>query len=411
MEKLPKNRPWLPGGLGRAAFALILCLVSLGAFGLSSEADTCLACHSDKAVAPVVDLASMDKSVHAAFDCTVCHAGAKDLPHEATSLKADCSTCHSDVTAVYAKSVHGRAQSTGDKAAASCTSCHGQGHAILPASNPDSTVYHKNLPKTCGTCHSSGKIANAANVNVDTAYDLYADSIHGRAAMKSGIAGAANCADCHGSHDIQPKTDPLSPINRVNAGDTCGKCHVDVYRDWKGSKHADAYTAGNPKAPVCIDCHVAHTITQVNSASSFNTLIDECGTCHASQLESYRESFHGKVVYLGDTKVAKCADCHSAHKVLPSTDPLAPTNAANLTQTCQACHPGANASFAEYQTHAEYKNPAKSPLLFYIWVFMTLLLVGVFAFFGVHTILWLTHSLRTRKGSKGTTNKEGHDGR
>ncbi len=37
---------------------------------------------------------------------------------------------------------------------ANCASCHGA-HGILPSSDPDSTVYKGNLPRTCGKCHQN----------------------------------------------------------------------------------------------------------------------------------------------------------------------------------------------------------------------------------------------------------------
>ncbi len=393
----------------RILLPAIMLAAMTTAFALSKEADTCLACHSDKTIAPLVDVSRMDASMHASLDCTTCHPGAADLPHNPQGLKPNCGSCHSSEQAVYAKSIHGRASASGDKAAASCVSCHGDGHAILAVKNPDSAVYHKNLPATCGQCHSAGKIPNPANANVATAFDMYADSIHGKAAMKSGLASAANCQDCHGSHDIQPKTDPTSPAFRGNVPETCGKCHVDILRDYRGSSHAIAFQQGNQKAPVCSDCHLPHSIKRVDESKAYNKLIDECGACHAREYSTYRESFHGKVVYLGNLKVAKCADCHNAHMVLPTSDPRSPSSSARKMQTCQKCHKDANASFAQYETHADFKDAKKAPLLHGIWLFMTLLLVSVFGIFGVHTLLWFAHSTRTGKWRR--AKKEGDDAR
>ena len=36
---------------------------------------------------------------------------------------------------------------------------------------------------------------------------------------------AANCASCHGVHDIRPSSDPRSHVNAANLAQTCGKCH------------------------------------------------------------------------------------------------------------------------------------------------------------------------------------------
>jgi hypothetical protein len=184
---------------------------------------------------------------------------------------------------------------------------------------------------------------------------------------------------------------------------------VTVLRDWNASSHAIAWLAGNRKAPVCSDCHFSHSVNNVDVAKTYNGLINECSTCHSSEFGTYRDSFHGKVVNLGDLRVAKCSDCHGAHMVLPSSDPRSPTSSAKLTQTCRKCHAEATASFTDYRPHAEYRNAKKFPQLHAIYLFMTLLLLGVFAFFGLHTLLWLTHSLRTGKGRKNPESKEGND--
>jgi len=35
----------------------------------------------------------------------------------------------------------------------------------------------------------------------------------------------ANCASCHGTHNIQPSSDPRSTVNPMNLSRTCGQCH------------------------------------------------------------------------------------------------------------------------------------------------------------------------------------------
>src|SRR5574338_805631 len=36
----------------------------------------------------------------------------------------------------------------------------------------------------------------------------------------------ANCASCHGVHNILPSSDPKSMINAANLPQTCGQCHI-----------------------------------------------------------------------------------------------------------------------------------------------------------------------------------------
>jgi hypothetical protein len=64
-------------------------------------------------------------------------------------------------------------------------------------------------------------------------------------------------------------------------------------------------------------------------------------------------------------------------------------NKANLVKTCSQCHAGANASFVQYQPHANARDRKLNPALYFIRLFMNLLLASVLTFFLIHTILWL----------------------
>ena len=78
---------------------------------------------------------------------------------------------------------------------------------------------------------------------------------------------------------------------------------------------------------------------------------------------------------------------------LPASDPRSSIAPANLVKTCGKCHPGSNENFVKYDPHADPHNRVKSPLFYYTYLFMNLLLVGTFSFFGIHGILWLQRSL------------------
>ena len=399
MEKKPSSiasQGHATAGRRTAVMMFFLLAAAVTGPALSKNAETCLACHSEGSVAPPAVLDAMDRSVHGSLDCVVCHPGAAAMPHETRTLKTSCGTCHSSEQATYDASIHGRAISAGEKEAATCLSCHGQPHAILRADNPDSTVYHISLPRTCGQCHATGKLPSSLNMPVTNAFNLYTDSIHGKALMKSGLLVAANCTNCHGSHDIRRKSDPASLVNRAAVPGTCGACHAGILREYSESSHFKALGDGEAKAPECGTCHTPHSITSAESAQSVNLLISQCSGCHETQVATFRDSFHGKVTTLGDLSVAHCASCHGAHRVLPASDPRSPTSPALLMQTCQKCHPQATASFAQYRPHAEYKNKSKYPGLYGIYLFMTVLLLAVFGFFGAHSLLWLVHSVRTR---------------
>jgi cytochrome b subunit of formate dehydrogenase len=106
-------------------------------------------------------------------------------------------------------------------------------------------------------------------------------------------------------------------------------------------------------------------------------------------VKTYMASYHGKNFRLGfPEKVAGCADCHTAHSVLPKNNPLSSLHPANLRHTCGACHKNTSANFVAYYPHAEYDRE-KYPVLFWTFVAMSTLLVSVFAVFWLHTILWM----------------------
>jgi cytochrome b subunit of formate dehydrogenase len=72
----------------------------------------------------------------------------------------------------------------------------------------------------CGGCH--GEIAES-----------YFETFHGKVS-KLGYSAAAQCYDCHGSHDILPPNNPKSHLSRQNIVKTCGKCHEGSHRQFAG---------------------------------------------------------------------------------------------------------------------------------------------------------------------------------
>jgi cytochrome b subunit of formate dehydrogenase len=56
----------------------------------------------------------------------------------------------------------------------------------------------------------------------------------------------ANCASCHGVHDIKPSSDPASSINKANLATTCGQCHPGANENFtKGPVHVLMAKNGN----------------------------------------------------------------------------------------------------------------------------------------------------------------------
>ena len=99
---------------------------------------------------------------------------------------------------------------------------------------------------------------------------------------------------------------------------------------------------------------------------------------------------------MGFSRIATCADCHTAHQIHPAGDARSSVGPANRLKTCQKCHPGATANFARYDPHANTHDKGRSRLLWATALFMRILLAGVFAFFGIHTLLWFPRSVKAR---------------
>src|SRR5262249_40893694 len=60
-------------------------------------------------------------------------------------------------------------------------------------------------------------------------------------ASSLGSQVVANCASCHGVHNILPSSDPRSTINKANLVTTCGQCHPGVSEKFVlGKVHVDA---------------------------------------------------------------------------------------------------------------------------------------------------------------------------
>jgi cytochrome b subunit of formate dehydrogenase len=103
------------------------------------------------------------------------------------------------------------------------------------------------------------------------------------------------------------------------------------------------------------------------------------------------------VTALGYSKPARCSDCHGSHNILSPSDPNSTLSEANIVGTCQKCHESANEKFTRYLAHGDHNDRAKYPFLFYTYWGMVSLLFFTFAFFGLHTLLWLLKSLKEKQ--------------
>ena len=252
--------------------------------------DTCASCHSNQQFlsrhkipfAHPVEL--YRQSVHgravvdgdgAAATCSDCHGSHGIFPPKDARSKtnhwnipATCGHCHADIAKTYGESVHGQAMKEGVSAAPVCSDCHGE-HLILGPKEQGSLVNAGRVSMaTCGRCHSDERLALRYNLPADRV-PSYVDSYHGLA-QRGGSQIVANCASCHGVHNIFRSSDARSTVNAANLSKTCGVCHAgagdhfisrsstraDRKRTSASSRKVDSLDllASNPVDPRLHDC-------------------------------------------------------------------------------------------------------------------------------------------------------------
>ena len=245
--------------------------------------------------------------------CGVCHTGFDNYPHPTTKASActqchnngdgsqaiqvslpfkdarslvvamniRCSTCHENKYIALTNGSHARIFKSGNLSAPMCSDCHSS-HTIRPVAQTNTSLY-------CAKCHASS-------------FNSLKTSIHGESLAKQAPADAPTCSTCHSSHSLNG---PSDPDFRKNSVAICLKCHqdkammdrynlpsdlfdthVDNFHTMKVDvlERQDMNVTGD--APVCIDCHGAHSVRansdQGSSISSTNLLVT-CLKCHSGQ--------------------------------------------------------------------------------------------------------------------------------
>lgn len=404
-----------------AAWILVIGGVLLAPVNSFSD---CLQCHGDKSlttknsqgqtISLYVDSAVLEHSVHGGFGCQDCHTGITSLPHAQHLPPVDCGSCHTDVAAVYNR--HGLRKETPGQLMPDCPDCHGT-HDILAPANKDSKVNPVNLPATCGRCHEDPSIVGQYHIPMTRPVQVFETSVHSRL-VDHNRRLAATCIDCHSregtAHMIWAPIFPQSSIYHFNIPKTCGRCHSKVQKDYEQGIHGQVAAMGEADAPVCTDCHSAHEILPVTDprspVSPTNVSMTVCAPCHeerriniqyglaAGVIESWLHSYHGLKSTDGDPRVANCSSCHRTHFILPRTDPRSSVAAANVQKTCARCHPSITAQLAStpiHETRGIYLNVTAR-------TFRNIYIVAIFVIIGAMAMHWLIDlSKRIRNLNRG----------
>ena len=167
-------------------------------------------------------------------------------------------------------------------------------------------------------------------------------------------AAATACETCH--------RDQRDTRLAVPAHDFAGS---DVHRD-RGFTCIDCH-GGNPNEPDKVKAKAPATGFKGKPVGQ--QVIAVCSRCHSDgalmrkfapkqridQAAEYATSVHGQQLAKGDTRVATCVSCHSAHGVRLVTDAKAPVYVLNVASTCARCH-------SDGERMKGYKLPDGSPL-------------------------------------------------
>jgi len=159
----------------------------------------------------------------------------------------------------------------------------------------------------------------------------------------------------------------VTPVPGTYVGvSVCRACHSDIVEQWKGSRHAQAFSspifqqnwAQRGSGVGCLECHTTGSDPATGKVA-FEGVICEachgpfqqghpqvsmpvrpdsslCATCHKSTTDEWRASKHGEVGI-------NCQACHNPHSQAPLAD--------NVTALCTACHKDTGAVFT-HSTHA-----------------------------------------------------------
>ncbi len=149
--------------------------------------------------------------------------------------------------------------------------------------------------------------------------------------------------------------------------DQCIACHSDVGYLPDGLLLAGPHMRAELS---CAGCHGGDNTTddeEIAHAGTFRGVPDAasipafCGRCHSDlgfmrsyspsastdQVANYYTSVHGQKLRTGDTHVAQCASCHTAHAVLPASDARSSVHPMNVPALCNGCHGDAE-TMADY---------------------------------------------------------------
>ncbi len=210
----------------------------------------------------------------------------------------------------------------------------GPGEEGEPVPPPPRSQGHRR----CLFCHGRedfrGKVSSDGRHRLFVDEDEFQHSIHGR----------RMCWECHADADVIPHRPGLERVECVRChyvGNTAGAPQTRKYKEFRQSVHGRLAEAGDPRAPLCQDCHGTHEVRPPDDPTSRvhrRNIPEDCGRCHARALEEYRSGLHGRLAGEGNLDAPVCTDCHSEHQILRPTDPESSVSPTHIPEACARCH-------------------------------------------------------------------------
>ncbi|MCP5070366.1 MAG: hypothetical protein GY946_27675, partial [bacterium] len=247
-------------------------------------------------------------------------ASAQQTPEEAFPNDY-CLDCHGDrdleSDAGRSMFADSRALARSEHAGMSCVACHDSETADYE------DVPHSAKPQTVGCidCHQ-----RTGFVWQEYFHNMMAEVGHGE------IPG---CLDCHGA--------PHDSRLRLSMETVCERCHEDVAAEYRQSYHSRKYQEDTRRYPICTTCHDPHfkfkkqVMTEVEYK---HEVVDICSRCHQKDIETYAHSKHFHELEAGNAEAPVCTSCHEKHDIRKPSERDSRVHATNISEVCNACHPG-----------------------------------------------------------------------
>ncbi|MCX7164334.1 MAG: cytochrome C [Rhodocyclales bacterium] len=235
----------------------------------------CIACHKEitDAVAPHQKAPDAKK-----VDCAQCHldlweaAKQKDKTQEKLRLGIVVEN-----VAAYNKSFHAKVNKDDPgKVNATCNDCHNvHSFNVPPRGTVERKEWHLTVPHVCGDkCHT------------DELADWTA-SAHGKEVTEKHNVKSAVCSDCHSTHSV---ADPTKDAGKLAITANCGGCHAENLKTYTKTYHGQVNTLGATHTAKCFDCHGSHSIqpsTDPKSKLHENNRLKTCQNCHKGATKGF----------------------------------------------------------------------------------------------------------------------------